>query len=243
MISLTSRNDGRALVGQMLAYDKHMNFVLAECEEFRTVKVSLYYFCRIKRSIADGQGKKTKEASTTDAAPSVQQKRTLGLVILRGESIVSVTVEGPPPATSESTGGLTAGPGKGVPAGRGMPLGAGESLTTELRAFAWLHGSDADNRRTSYGCPSYGLCSTSSRIPTWYARSTTRNASWIPRFPSPRNAPRVSYLLVSDRPQLTGQSTPTWIPPTSWIPRSYAFPSWSDAPWVSSCLAHPKTKS
>lgn len=32
-------NDGRSLVGQMLAYDKHMNFVLAECEEFRTVKV------------------------------------------------------------------------------------------------------------------------------------------------------------------------------------------------------------
>jgi len=36
---LMDRNDGRALVGQMLAYDKHMNFVLAECEEFRTVKV------------------------------------------------------------------------------------------------------------------------------------------------------------------------------------------------------------
>ena len=35
------RNDGRSLVGQMLAYDKHMNFVLAECEEFRTVKVGL----------------------------------------------------------------------------------------------------------------------------------------------------------------------------------------------------------
>jgi hypothetical protein len=35
----SGRNDGRALVGQMLAYDKHMNFVLAECEEFRTVKV------------------------------------------------------------------------------------------------------------------------------------------------------------------------------------------------------------
>ena len=36
-----ARNDGRSLVGQMLAYDKHMNFVLAECEEFRTVKVGL----------------------------------------------------------------------------------------------------------------------------------------------------------------------------------------------------------
>jgi hypothetical protein len=36
-----SRNDGRALVGQMLAYDKHMNFVLSECEEFRTVKVGV----------------------------------------------------------------------------------------------------------------------------------------------------------------------------------------------------------
>ena len=46
-------------------------------------------------------------------------------------------------------------------------------------------------RRTSYGCSSYGLCSTSSWFPTWYARSTTRNATWIPRFPSPRNAPRV----------------------------------------------------
>jgi small nuclear ribonucleoprotein B and B' len=36
---ISNRNDGRSLVGQMLAYDKHMNFVLAECEEFRTVKV------------------------------------------------------------------------------------------------------------------------------------------------------------------------------------------------------------
>ncbi|EIW71026.1 hypothetical protein TREMEDRAFT_27133 [Tremella mesenterica DSM 1558] len=100
-------NDGRSLVGQMLAYDKHMNFVLAECEEFRTVKV-------------------TKDAPPNEPTPTVQQKRTLGLVILRGETIVSVTVEGPPPAPQEDKT-VAAGPGRGMPAGRGMPLGAGKS--------------------------------------------------------------------------------------------------------------------
>jgi hypothetical protein len=171
------------------------------------------------------QGKKTKEANPTDAAPSVQQKRTLGLVILRGESIVSVTVEGPPPSTGDSTGGLTAGPGKGVPAGRGMPLGAGES-NPYWRSQTGRRGLTS---RRSNGSSSYGLCTTSTRIPTWYARSTTRNATWIPRFPTPRNAPRVRHLYTTGA---NGQSTPTWIPPTPWIPRSYAIPSWSDAPWV-----------
>jgi small nuclear ribonucleoprotein B and B' len=70
----------------------------------------------------------------------VQQKRTLGLVILRGETIVSVTVEGPPPVSAEDKAGLLAGPGKGVPAGRGMPLGAGESPPLSIMASDALSG-------------------------------------------------------------------------------------------------------
>ncbi|OXG12590.1 small nuclear ribonucleoprotein B and B' [Cryptococcus neoformans Tu401-1] len=111
-------NDGRFLVGQMLAYDKHMNFVLAECEEFRTVK-----------------GKKSK-SSSNEPAPTTQQKRTLGLVILRGETIVSVSVEGPPPVQKEEPS-LIPGPGKGMAAGRGMPLGAGAPGAMAARPMAY----------------------------------------------------------------------------------------------------------
>lgn len=39
---------------------------------------------------------------------------------------MSVTVEGPPPVVNDDKTGLMAGPGKGVAAGRGMPLGAGK---------------------------------------------------------------------------------------------------------------------
>jgi small nuclear ribonucleoprotein B and B' len=63
----------------------------------------------------------------------VQQKRVLGLVILRGETIVSVQVEGPPPVNTEDLkGGVMGGPGKGVPAGRGMPLAPGELLNARV---------------------------------------------------------------------------------------------------------------
>ena len=75
-------NDGRAFVGQMLAFDRHMNLVLAECEEFRRVRPK-------------------KKAGETEAGPMQEMKRTLGLVILRGETVVSLSVESPPPATDD----------------------------------------------------------------------------------------------------------------------------------------------
>lgn len=131
-------NDGRAFVGQMLAFDRHMNLVIADCEEFRRVRPK-------------------KKPGETEAGPVQEMKRTLGLVILRGETVVSLSVEGPPPVTDEDkknavrrisrsdlrwvlgmnwvmlidcrNSQLPFGPGRGAPAGRGigmMPPGESE---------------------------------------------------------------------------------------------------------------------
>ncbi|PAV60116.1 hypothetical protein WR25_10288 [Diploscapter pachys] len=94
--------DGRNFVGYFKAFDKHMNILLAECEEHRTVKPK-------PGKKADGE-----------------ERRILGLVLLRGEHIVSMTVDGPPNRDDESVklpkaGGIP-GPGQAKPAGRGMPV-------------------------------------------------------------------------------------------------------------------------
>lgn len=104
--------DSRQLTGTLLAFDKHMNVVLADTEEFR----------RIKRKPAKAASSQTPTVS--------EEKRTLGLIILRGLHIVSLSVEGPPPADPSTrlgaapTGGPAAGPGPGIarPAGRGLPI-------------------------------------------------------------------------------------------------------------------------
>ncbi|KAK0657098.1 hypothetical protein B0T16DRAFT_51742 [Cercophora newfieldiana] len=109
-------NDGRQMTGQMLAFDKHMNLVLADTEEFR----------RVKRK----QAKPAAPGASSSAQTIEQQeKRTLGLTIVRGAHIVSLSVESPPPADpsarlGKATGAgvpsaLSAGPGVARPAGRG----------------------------------------------------------------------------------------------------------------------------
>ena len=81
--------DSRVLTGQMLAFDKHMNLVLADCEEFRKIKPK--------------SGSKVPQGQ-----PEQEEKRTLGLVILRGETIVSLSVEGPPPPSADESKGKLA---------------------------------------------------------------------------------------------------------------------------------------
>ncbi|KAH8919864.1 Sm-like ribonucleoprotein [Atractiella rhizophila] len=97
-------NDSRTLIGQLLAFDKHMNLVLAECEDFRT----------IKKMVVDGE----------EGSNRLQEiKRSLGLTILRGETIVSISVESPPPVVDESKQpNILPGPGVGRAVGRGVGL-------------------------------------------------------------------------------------------------------------------------
>jgi len=72
--------DRRDIVGQFLAFDRYMNLIIADAEEFR----------RIGAKSSGGPGQKRKGEKVL--------KRTLGLVLLRGENIVSLSIEaGPPP--------------------------------------------------------------------------------------------------------------------------------------------------
>lgn len=132
-----------------MAFDRHMNLVLGDAEEFRKLapkkgraeeevhslvdtfclprsanQLSLTFCCRLAACLYQ-----FCHASASDCSHSVQRdvRRVLGLVLLRGDEVISLTIEGPPPADISRVGknqAAPAGPGMGRAAGRGLPTAA-----------------------------------------------------------------------------------------------------------------------
>lgn len=107
--------DSRVLVGTFMAFDKHMNIVLGDCEEQRRVRV--------------------KKGTNGSGAEEVEERRQLGLVLLRGENVVSIQIEALPKSVKTGPAG---GPGAAVAAGRGAPMMPPGAMGVPMGAMAGM---------------------------------------------------------------------------------------------------------
>ncbi|KAK2955891.1 putative Small nuclear ribonucleoprotein-associated protein B' [Blattamonas nauphoetae] len=88
--------DGRYFVGKFKSSDRFYNLILVEAEEVRTVKA--------KKGVEEQE-----------------EKRFLGIILLRGECIVTMIPEQPPPKNKETAAQKPVVPTTAIPIARGMP--------------------------------------------------------------------------------------------------------------------------
>lgn len=174
-------NDGRQMTGQLLAFDTHMNLVLSNTEEFRRVKSKKRKTSRPnkKQKLSHGD---TTEGARADAdededegddepLPVQEQKRTLGLVILRGENVISISIEAPPPESKRDTASVCI---YNLPSARSGP---------------WTRSACQPRCRHAHGCASVRPTARyADRAAPGFCRSSAHGtAPWLwatPRLPS-----------------------------------------------------------
>lgn len=158
-----------------MAFDRHMNLVLGDAEEFRKLPP--------KKGVPEDEVRLAcrRSSQTISAAPFLltahhvsprntamytwtlarhhallhrtsvslpllclptpqrEARRVLGLVILRGDEVVDLVIEGPPPADetrAAKSQQAPGGPGMGRAAGRGMPVAAPGAAPAGLAGVA-----------------------------------------------------------------------------------------------------------
>jgi small nuclear ribonucleoprotein B and B' len=127
-------DDGRTMLGTLMAFDKYMNVVMSDTDEYRKVR-----------------GKK-------DKAP-VEKRRALGFVIVRGETIISLQPDSPPaPKPRAAIAAANAAAARiavamGAPAGRGLGQPVGQVPSGLSGPVRGMGGPSASMMRPQGGIP------------------------------------------------------------------------------------------
>merc|ERR1712039_847976 len=160
--------DGRKYIGRFMAFDRHLNLVLGDCEEFR--------YLNSKKGLEERE-----------------ERRVLGLAILRGEEIISLSIEGRPPADTVRSKPPSAASGSDV--NNNMVKGILTTNTSQickglLRSMKNLNGSNSESIQL-------------------HNKHFVSSAPFLGARPSPGVIPNISNIGVRQlfTPYLSAQST------------------------------------